>query len=123
MLTEGAAMLAQTLKASASDDVVYSRGADSITIAATPGEQTFANVDASGLLTEVRSRDFIITAADLVLVAVIGPSPDTPRPGDTIDHAGRRYEVLEMPGEPAFRYLNPDRLQMRIHTKEIGATP
>lgn len=99
--------------------VIYQRGGDSVTVVATLGRSTFELDDGAGAVLRVESRDFIISAADLVLDA----QPAEPRSGDRIIQAAEGtlwvYEVTAIGGEPAWRWCDPYHRAMRIHTKQI----
>ena len=68
------------------------------------------------------SRDFLILATDLVLAG----EQTLPRAGDRIRESGSPdstsyiYEVLAPGNEPAWRFSDPYRRTLRIHTKQIG---
>lgn len=85
------------------------------------GESTFEVSDEQGLLTEVRVRDYFIPAIDLVLPGV---GFALPKKGDriieTIAGKAHVYEVLPPGGsEPAWRWMDPAQLHLRVHTKLI----
>lgn len=100
--------------------VVYQRGASSVEVAATLGATTFEQADAFGIVQKIESRDFLIRTADLVLDEV----QTLPKAGDRIrDVSGEQvfvYEVSAPGNEPPFRYSDPYRRALRIHTKHIA---
>ena len=103
--------------------VVYQRGPDSVELSATVGRTTFERMDEYGGVHQAESRDFLIRAADLRL----GGISVLPKPGDLIrESAGAQtfiYEVLpqDQRGErPPWRYSDPYRRALRIHTKLIA---
>ncbi|MCG3178010.1 MAG: hypothetical protein BIFFINMI_00333 [Phycisphaerae bacterium] len=104
----------------ASRQVTYQRGGQSVQVAAGIGRTVFQIDNGSGVLETFESRDFLILAADLVLggVAIL------PKAGDRItegqDGTSYIYEVLAPGTEPAWRYSDPYRKTLRIHTKQIG---
>jgi hypothetical protein len=100
--------------------VTYQRGADTVDVPASIGRTTFEVDDGYGIVQKWESRDFLILAADLVL----NGSQTLPQRGDRIQEtqAGTTYtyEVLAPGKEPAWRYSDPYRKTLRIHTKQIG---
>lgn len=112
----GTKWLAQKLKSSASSSAIYHRGAVSCPLGATFGRRETI-VEAAGIVEQHEQWDFVITAADLVLEGVAS----LPRSGDWIEVAGRKYEVLPLPGQDCFRPCDPFGTQLRIHTKQVQA--
>lgn len=104
----------------ASRPVTYRRGNVSVEVAAGVGRTLFQIDSGTGVLETFESRDFLILAADLVIggVAVL------PKTGDRItegqDSTSYIYEVLAPGAEPAWRYSDPYRRTLRIHTKQVG---
>ncbi len=120
LLTRGAAWLEDQRARHLSRTVTYLRGGDSVAVAATIGRTEFEQVDEYGVIHRMQSRDYLISAADLVLAGV----PEQPSAGDRIrETAGEQiflYEVMAPGGEPPWRYSDPYRRTLRIHTKFIG---
>ncbi len=100
--------------------VLYRRGEQSLEIAATIGQTIFEVDDGTSAALRIESRDFLITAGELVLSgqAVV------PQRGDRITESdGSRlyvYEVLAPGDEPCWRYSDPYRRTYRIHTKLVA---
>lgn len=112
--------LAEKLKTHTSRSVVYRRGADEVTVQAVIGRTLFKLNDGyGGIRMEWSDRDFLIVAADLVL----GGKQVYPERGDKIlETAGAKtytYEVLAPGREPEWRWSDPYRTIIRIHTKQI----
>lgn len=118
LLADGAAWLAGVRATHAAATVVYSRGADSVELAATRGASDVEEVDETGGYLKTEAADWIIRAADLVLDG----SAVRPARGDRITHAGRVYEVMPFGGEPEWRWADRSQLCMRIHTKLVEET-
>lgn len=95
--------------------VTYRRGASSSQVAATVGKTVFDLDDGAGALLRVESRDYLILAADLAV--------STPQAGDQIVDQGVVYEVASFGSEPAWRYSDPYRRALRIHTKQVDVEP
>lgn len=116
LLETATTWLAAQRKAHLAREVTYQRGAESVTLLAMPGRTRFEQVDQHGILHVLESRDYIVAAADLAL--------GLPQSGDRIrEPAGTQtlvYEVLAFGDEPPWRYVDPHRIQVRIHTKQIG---
>ena len=103
----------------ASRVVTYARGAQSVEVLATIGKTTFEVDDGYGVLVRHESRDFLILTADLVLDA----EQVLPQRGDRIRETQNQtvfiYEVSAPGKEPCWRYSDPYRKTLRIHTTEI----
>ena len=117
LLAAGAAYLAAQLKASAAVTVTYSDGVNSVEISATPGNTPYDVMDRNGVLTQKEARDFIVTAADLVLNSqtVLPQSGHTIT--ETVGSATHTYVVLRIPGANEYRYVDQTRQLLRIHTE------
>ena len=117
LLEQGAAWLGDQRAAFASHPVVYSRGAANVTLRAALGSTNTEFQDASGMIEQYQSRDFIVQAAELILggVAVL------PQRGDRITDGAATYEVLAPTGMECWKWSDPYRLAIRIHTKEVAA--
>jgi len=104
--------------------VTYRRhsGGDEVEVTAVPGKSLFQRADDLGLVTDMEVHDELIAAADLVL----NEETIEPAEGDQIDVTLNgvtfTYEVMP-PGtdEPAWRYMDPGRSALRIHTKLVGS--
>ena len=78
---------------------------------ATIGKTIFRLDNGYGMATRIESKDFLITADAIAIL---------PERGDEIIHENCRYEVLSPGDEPCFRYSDPYRKTLRIHTKFSG---
>ncbi|MCC6910058.1 MAG: hypothetical protein IT430_19155 [Phycisphaerales bacterium] len=100
--------------------VTYQRGNSSVELQATLGQTNFEQSDEYGIVQKVESHDFLIRTGDLVLDG----ETVLPKAGDLIrDTAGANVFVCEVsaPGnEPPFRYSDPYRKALRIHTKHVA---
>lgn len=120
-LETGTEWLTEKLKAHASRPVVYRRGADEVTVQAIIGRTLLKLADDyGGVRMEWTDRDFLIAAEDLIL----GGQRTLPKRGDRILETDgsqtRMYEVLAPGNEPEWRWSDPHRKLLRIHTKSIG---
>lgn len=106
--------------ASLAESVVYRRGAESVELRATIGATNFEQVDDLGVVTRVRSKDFIVRTGD----ALLGGQPFEPRRGDRIEQAigdgVRVFEVMSAFGNPPWRWTDGHETSMRIHTKQVS---
>lgn len=120
LLEQGAAWLQAQRTRHLTRTVTYLRAGDGVDLPATIGQTPFEQVDEYGVLHRTESRDYLITAADLVLAGKL----ELPRAGDRIrETEGDRsflYEVMAPGGEPAWRDSDAYRRTLRIHTKFIG---
>lgn len=123
LLDRGAAFLDAERHQHLSRPVLYRRGTDEKEVQATIGKTEFEQVDdvgGAGLIHRVESRDFLVRTAELDL----GGGPILPRAGDqvreTVGTSVFVYEVNAPGGQPPWRYSDPYRRVIRIHTKHIG---
>ncbi|HLO40892.1 MAG TPA: hypothetical protein VK176_07705 [Phycisphaerales bacterium] len=120
LLDRGAAFLDAQRHQHLSRLVLYRRGTDEKEVQATIGKTEFEQADDAGLIHRVESRDFLVRTGDLDL----GAGPILPRAGDQVREAVGLsvfvYEVNAPGGQPPFRYSDPYRRVLRIHTKHIG---
>jgi len=103
--------------------VTYERGSSSVSLQATIGKTEFGVVDESGFEQRYDARDFLIRSSDLVLDG----KPALPERGDRIRDADGAtvyvYEVMAPGQEPVYRYSDPYRKTLRVHTKLIETDP
>ncbi|MEX2388784.1 MAG: hypothetical protein WD534_12975 [Phycisphaeraceae bacterium] len=101
--------------------VTYQRGQASVELPATIGQTVFRLEDGYGQVTRTVSRDYLIRAEDLQLDG----EATLPKRGDVIretDHGTTHVHEVMAPDsrEPNWRYSDPQRTTLRIHTKQIG---
>lgn len=120
LLEQGAAFLDDRRHTHLTRTVTYQRGADSVEVAATLGRTVFEQADDSGFIRKVESRDFLVRRTDLVLAG----TETLPKAGDRIRETDgaltQVYEVMAPGGEPPFRFSDPYRKVLRIHTKHVA---
>ena len=120
LLQTGSDWLANKLKAFASVNVIYQRGLEQVTVAATIGKTEFEIDDGAGILERFQTRDYLVHGSDLVL----GGSPTLPKSGDHIHEIQGCvkfvYEVIAPGTAPCWRYSDPYRQVMRVHTKHVA---
>lgn len=115
LLEQAAGWLDRIRTAHLSRPILYSRGTASIAVQATVGKTVFEVDDGYGAVEKWESRDFLITAANLVLGGVVV----TPQRGDRIADGGKVYEVLAPGKEDVFRLSDPYGVTLRVHTKQV----
>lgn len=126
LLAQGAAWLDEQRHQHLTTTVTYRRGEHAVQVQATIGRTVFRLNDAYGATVRHVSRDYLIRAADLVLDG----QRVEPKRGDQVievDNAGieHTHEVMgpgASGGEPDWRYSDPQRSGLRIHTKEVGSS-
>ena len=124
LIQKGLAWLDDQRHAHMTQTVLYVRDTESasyiVELLATIGRTEFEQVDEFGIVHKLQSRDFLIRAADLDL----GAGPVLPRAGDqvreTVGTSVFVYEVNAPGGQPPFRYSDPYRRVLRIHSKHIA---
>ena len=106
------AWLGAALSRYASAEVVYENASGSFAVKAVIGQSAFETESEFGQVVRIETIDFILPPD-----ALSGP----PRRGDTITYKGSRYEVIQPSGEPEWRWTDPQRTAMRIHTKRSNS--
>lgn len=119
ILQRGSDWLEDQRHTHATRTVTYKQDVNSISLAATIGRTIFEIDNGQGVLERIESRDFLVLATDLVLVGL----PVLPRRGDRIRETQGAttyvYEVMAPGKEPEWRWSDPYRKTLRIHTKQI----
>jgi len=99
--------------------VTYTRGAESVELAAMLGSTTYEVMDESGATVQAKATDFIISADALVL----GGETVRPEPGDRINvPTGEQvlvFEVMDLAGAGHYRLADPYGKAWRIHAKQV----
>jgi hypothetical protein len=116
LLNDAVQWIAERLHAYASRQVTYSRGTESVTLSATAGKTLFEVDRGGGVVEHSESRDFLVRAAELILSG----APVLPQRGDRIADAGQVYEVMAPGNEPHYRFADPYRTMLRIHTRQVS---
>jgi hypothetical protein len=120
LLAQGAAWLENQRHEHLTRTVVYQRGAESVELAATIGSTQFEQADEYGTVRRTESRDYLVRAVDLVIAG----EQALPKPGDQVREADGSvtftYEVMAPGNEPPWRYSDPYRQTLRIHTKYVA---
>ena len=119
LLQKGSDWLEEKRTRHATETVCYVRGGQSVELSATVGKTTFEVDDGCGVLVRHESRDYLVLAADLKF----DDAPTLPQRGDRVRETQGGtvfvYEVTAPGNEPCWRYSDPYRKTLRIHTKQI----
>jgi hypothetical protein len=124
LIQKGLAWLDDQRHTHMTQTVLYVRDGGTISyvveLQATIGRTEFEQVDEFGIVYKLQSRDFLIRAADLVLNNEL----TLPKAGDRIrETVGAQtfvYEVMSPGGVPPWRYSDPYRRTLRVHTKYLS---
>lgn len=100
--------------------VVYQRGTSSAEVPATIGKTVFELDDGYGVLEKVESRDYLVLRNALVLDGQVALPERGDRVRETDGTKVQVYEVMAPGKEPHWRYSDPYRKTLRIHSKHIG---
>ena len=120
LLRQGTQWLGDMLKQHVSSPVTYRRPSTSsgqvtkAVIDATYGRTQYEVKDEHGLRIGAEVIDFLVSAE------VFAPMFGEPEAGDQIVADGVVYEVMDLAGQGHWRWSDPYRTTMRIHTKEVG---
>lgn len=119
LLQQGSQWLEGMRETHATRPVVYVRGADSVEVSATVGRTVFRIDKGYGVMERVEARDYLVLGSALTL----NGQTVLPTAGDRIreESDGKTfvYEVMAPGGEPCWRWSDPYRQTLRIHTKQI----
>jgi len=104
----------------ASRTVTYERGANTVDVSASIGRTIFDVDNGFGVVERIEARDFLLLTDDLVL----GGGRTLPERGDRVKEVQGDstfvYEVMAPGKEPHWRYSDPYRKTLRIHTKHVA---
>ena len=100
--------------------VTYCRSGDLVEVAATVGKTTFEIDSGYGAIEKFESRDFLISTDVLILGGEIILPQSGDRIKETIGQQIIVYEVMAPAKEPCWRYSDPYRITLRIHSKQIA---
>jgi hypothetical protein len=120
LLDRAAGWLADKLRSYASRSVTYARGSSVVTVSAVIGRTVFRIDKGYGFMERIEARDYLVNSTDLVLDTTV----TLPKAGDRVEEtAGGKvytYEVMAPGGEPCWRFSDPYRKVLRIHTKLVN---
>ena len=122
MLVQGAAMLDSARRLVASETVIYTRGAHSVSLEMTFTKPNREFFNADGMALVWLGEDGLISASDLIINSVA----TVPAKGDTVarilrDTTTATYEVQKPAANvDCFDFSDTPHMNMRIHMKQIG---
>jgi len=112
LLRDGLNWLEQQRTVHMTSPVTYRRaGQADAEVQATFGKTDYEVADDYGATIRTHVIDFLILADEL---------GHEPQASDVIVTDGRKYEVMDLAGEGAWRWSDPYRTTFRIHTKDTG---
>ena len=111
MLEAAAKSLRMAQLDAVASDIVYRHGNTAYDVKAVAGKTVFRVQNDCGEYVRMDSRDFIVPA---------GTFDFEPEAGDTVEFKGGIYEVLAPGGESVWRWSDPYKTALRIHTKFTG---
>lgn len=120
MLASAMTRLQAMQQANAATPIIYRRGRSSLSFSATKGQTTYQEDLGDIGVTMHTSGDYIFPVSLLQTLEVSSGTVE-PKPGDIIEESGRRFEVLPLNGDKVFRYSDPGRTQIRVHTKQVSS--
>lgn len=124
LIQKGLAWLDDQRHAHMTQTVLYVRDTENasyvVELLATIGRTEFEQVDEFGIVHKLQSRDFLIRAEDLVLNSELTLPKAGDRVRETVGAQTFVYEVMAPGGEPPWRYSDPYRQALRIHTKHVA---
>lgn len=115
MIADGITWLNTQRAAHLSQTVTYRRGDNEHELTATRGRTEYEMADEYGLVLGAHMVDFLILAADFPVVF------DEPTAGDLLIVDSVQFEALAFGGDRCWRWSDPERTLMRIHTREVGS--
>jgi len=114
LLRQESQWLEQRRLAHCSSQVIYRRGGQEQELGAMFGQTQYEVQDDFGLVVTAHVMDFLLAAADFA------PVFGEPEAGDRIIADGVAYEVMDLANQGHWRWSDPYRTTMRIHTKKVG---
>ncbi len=123
VLEDAAEWLGEQFEEHVSRLVRYERDGEFVLLKVTVGRTEYqASNEYGGIINKWTDRDFIFPAEDLVF----SDGRATPEEGDKIheldpnDSVNRTYEVMIENDQQCFRFCDPYRKVLRVHTKETA---
>ncbi len=113
LIRQGSQWLEQMRASHISSPVTYRRDEDSHEVNATFGRTEYEVEDEYGLRVGAQVTDFLISAEVFPF--------DEPEAGDQIVADGAVFEVMNLAGQGHWRWSDPYRQTLRIHTKEVDS--
>jgi len=116
LFSRAATFLNRAMKDADPCSVSYTRGATTLSFTAWIGRTVFASNRQNAARIEFGEIDFLMEPSDL-------GSLSEPTVGDriacTLNGVALTFEIMPIPGEPAWRYSDPQRTRLRVHAKRV----
>lgn len=123
LMQKGQSWLASQILQHMSRPVTYCRDEIQVELQATIGTSFYEQQVDDGAVFKSQVRDYLI-GTDLLLQSAIA---SLPRRGDQIIETDQNrvfiYELMSLGNGPPWRYSDPFRLKLRIHTKLVETLP
>ena len=112
------------LLAIAGVDVTYVDGALQIPLRVAIGKTLYQAMDARGVIEERDCRDYCFVAADLTTAsrAIVTVPQRGHRIIEPTAAGSDTFDLLPMESDKPYRYMDPGRLILRVHTKRIATS-
>lgn len=110
--------LGPKLEESAGGTLTLTRGGESTALVPfVRGQVAFRSEADGGVRVQIGDRDYLVAVSEYV----IGGTLVKPENGDQFQETGASevWEIQDVPGEPAWRYSDPERTRYRIHVKRV----
>lgn len=116
LLQTASTWISGQLKEHVSQTVTFRRGTQTVSVQATIGNTLFESHGELGPTVQVKTRDYLIETADLVLggLAVLPQRDD-----EIVDTDGSVYLILPSDDGVYWRDSDPYRVRIRVHTKQV----
>jgi hypothetical protein len=113
-LADAVARMRERLEQTASTPISYRIAGVPVSsiVSAVPGRTPFVQDDGHGVIVRRESRDYLISAAQVGAIV--------PAAGHRIVEGSLIYEVTQFGDEPCWRWSDPYRTTLRIHTNRVA---
>jgi hypothetical protein len=120
VLEEASEWLSGQIDANASSPVLYRRGSLTAPVVAGKAKTIFEVPSVDGMLVQIESHDWIITAQAISLDGVVSRPALGDRIIETVGGKLHAYEVTRFGQEQHYRQCDPFGHKLRVHTKYTG---
>ena len=120
-MSRAQAWLNSKMQTAAGVSIVYTRGAYTVDLTPWVGRTVFASNLEGNARIEWGDRDYLITAAQLILNGSVVEPAVGDRITETVGGTSMAFEAMRPDtGEPCWRYSDPGRTLLRVHTKRVS---
>jgi hypothetical protein len=120
MIHDIAESLLASLQAVAGRSITYRRGSAAVALTAVPGVTQFEVASGSQYMEELRSRDFLFFASELILSGVRTEPQRLDTIDETVNGVTQSYEVNAPGPGQCFRYSDSAKTIVRVFTRRIS---